>query len=126
MARGLQGTAKSAATGVPAPGQNRLTLLDVPVGWSARIAGIDGPPVSRKQQLRAYGLLSGDWIRVIQHRPVTVAVVDHTELALEADLARCILIDACEPSADASTGNRPGLRGFRRRRRAGAQNQRLG
>jgi Fe2+ transport system protein FeoA len=124
--RGLHGAAELAATGLRAAGQNQLTLVDVPVGWSARIAGIEGLPASRKQQLSAYGLLSGDWIRVIQHTPVTVAVVDHTELALEADLARCILIDACELSADPSTGNRPGRRGFGRRRRAGARNQPFG
>ncbi|OGS01953.1 MAG: hypothetical protein A2V88_08490 [Elusimicrobia bacterium RBG_16_66_12] len=75
----------------------RVTLADVPAGCLARIVAIEGAPSSRRQQLRAYGLLAGDWVRVVQHVPVTVAVVEHTELALETDLARCILVDAFEP-----------------------------
>ena len=75
----------------------RVTLADVPAGCLARIVAIEGAPSSRRQQLRAYGLRAGDWVRVVQHVPVTVAVVEHTELALETDLARCILVDAFEP-----------------------------
>jgi Fe2+ transport system protein FeoA len=84
--RGLQGAAELAATGLPAPGQNRLTLVDVPVGWSARIAGIEGPLASRKQQLRAYGLLSGDWIRVIQHTPTSPAAFSLTRASYRPTL----------------------------------------
>ncbi|HET7009238.1 MAG TPA: ferrous iron transport protein A [Anaerolineales bacterium] len=81
------------ATRLQAP----MTLADVPAGYQARIAAIEGAPDSRRQQLRAYGVLSGDWVRVVQHTPVTVAVVERTELALEGDLARCIVVDGLRP-----------------------------
>ncbi len=116
--RGPRPGIEPAATGGAPAGRQRSTLVDVPVGWRARIAGIEGVPASRKDQLRAYGLLSGDWIRVLQHTPVTVALVEHTELALDADLAHCILVDGCEPSGELDNGSRIGLG---RRRRAAAQ-----
>lgn len=74
-----------------------LTLADVPPGCRARIASVDAAPVARRRQLRAYGLLVGDWIRVIQQTPVTVAVIERTELALESELAERIQVDSVEP-----------------------------
>ena len=72
-------------------------LADVPAGWSARIAETGGASAPRRQQLRAYGLEALTWVRVIQHRPVTVIVVAGTELALEAELARRVVVDSLKP-----------------------------
>ena len=47
-------------------------------------------PKERLNHLRAYGLVPGHCVRVLQHSPVTVVQVEHTELALEGDLARQI------------------------------------
>jgi Fe2+ transport system protein FeoA len=38
--------------------------------------------------LQAYGLIPGDWVYVVQQKPVTVVQIEHLELALEGDLAR--------------------------------------
>jgi Fe2+ transport system protein FeoA len=72
-------------------------LADVPAGWSARIADTGGASAPRHQQLRAYGLEALTWVRVIQHRPVTVVAVAGTELALEAELARRVVVDSLRP-----------------------------
>ena len=70
--------------------QNRygLTLSDVPPGWRAKVVGFrNGIPPARCAHLQAYGLVPDNWVWVVQHSPVTVIQVDHTELALEKSLA---------------------------------------
>jgi Fe2+ transport system protein FeoA len=64
------------------------TLADVPPGCQARVTGFtsDLSP-NRFAYLQAYGLVPGYWVRVIQHSPVLIVQVDHTELALETELA---------------------------------------
>jgi len=44
-------------------------------------------PSIRRAHLQAYGLIPDDWVRVVQHSPVTVIQIDQTELALENSLA---------------------------------------
>lgn len=44
-------------------------------------------PPDRFAHLQAYGLVPGYWVRVIQHSPVLVIQIHHTELALEMELA---------------------------------------
>lgn len=69
-------------------GQQSLTLMDVPPGWRAKVVGFrDGIPPARRAHLQAYGLIPDDWVWVVQHSPVTVIQIDHTELALEESLA---------------------------------------
>ncbi len=70
-----------------------LTLLDVPVGCHVMIEGFaeDITP-ARKSQLQAYGLVPGYWVEVLQQSPVTVVKIDHSELAMENDLARQVRI----------------------------------
>jgi len=71
-----------------------LTLSDVPPGWQAKVVGFrDGMPSIRRAHLQAYGLIPDDWVRVVQHSPVTVIQVDQTELALENSLAREIEVE---------------------------------
>jgi hypothetical protein len=48
---------------------------------------LDGFPADRKAYLQAYGLVADDWVTVLQHSPVTVIRLEHTELALESELA---------------------------------------
>jgi Fe2+ transport system protein FeoA len=70
-----------------------LTLADVPAGGRARVAGFcRGIPADRLAHLQAYGLAPGYWVRVLQHRPVTIIQVEHTELALETELACEVLV----------------------------------
>jgi Fe2+ transport system protein FeoA len=73
------------------------TLADVPPGWRARIRAMQQVSGRRRQQLFAYGLQTAREVRVLQQQPVTVVQVGETELALEAELARAVLVDSLEP-----------------------------
>ena len=69
------------------------TLADVPPGDSWRVVGFSsGLSADRRAYLQAYGLVPGHWVRVIQHSPVTVVLIEHTELALEEGVARQIRV----------------------------------
>jgi Fe2+ transport system protein FeoA len=65
-----------------------ITLADVHPGAVAKITGFCGN-ISRERcsHFRAYGLIPGNLVKVIQHSPVTVIQIDHTELAMELELA---------------------------------------
>lgn len=66
----------------------KCTLAEVPPGCQARVTGFSSRlSPDRFAYLQAYGLVPGYWVRVIQHSPVVVVQIDHTELALELDLA---------------------------------------
>jgi Fe2+ transport system protein FeoA len=47
--------------------------------------------------MQAYGLAPGRLVEILQQDPVTVVRADHTELALEDDLARKVLIEVVTP-----------------------------
>jgi Fe2+ transport system protein FeoA len=69
-------------------GEQAVTLAEVPQGWQAKVVGFSGAlPAARRAHLEAYGLIPSYPVRVLQHSPVTVIQVDHTELALERALA---------------------------------------
>ncbi|MGD2157163.1 MAG: ferrous iron transport protein A [Anaerolineales bacterium] len=71
-----------------------LTLIDVPRGHRAKVIGFAKTiPNARKAHLQAYGVVPGHWVRVLQHSPVTVVQIEHTELAIERDLAERIQVD---------------------------------
>jgi Fe2+ transport system protein FeoA len=70
-----------------------LTLADVPKGWDARISSFSQSIHEEKQaQLQAYGIIPGYWVQVRQRSPVVVVQIDHTELALETQLAEEIQV----------------------------------
>jgi Fe2+ transport system protein FeoA len=48
----------------------------------------------RRQRLQAYGLCLGQHLHVVQQSPVTIIRAAHTELAMEKDLARSIVVRA--------------------------------
>jgi Fe2+ transport system protein FeoA len=79
------------------------SLASVPPGCLARIANLDAAPAVRRSQLRAYGLLVGDWVRIVQQSPVTVAVVERTEIALETGLADTILVDSVHLASETTS-----------------------
>ncbi|MFQ5570521.1 MAG: FeoA domain-containing protein [Rhodothermales bacterium] len=83
----------------PDASQNALTLADVPSGYRAQVDGfVQHIPSNRRAHLQAYGVLPGHWVTVVQQTPVTVVQVDHTELALENDLASDVWVSRVEPS----------------------------
>ena len=68
-------------------------LSEVPPGRRTRVVDfLPGLPADRRAQLQAYGLAPGYYIQVVQHSPVTIIQVDHTELALETSLARQVQV----------------------------------
>ncbi len=72
---------------------DELILTSVLPGREACVAGFSpGISPERKARLQAYGLVTGQVVRVVQHNPVTVVVIEHLELAMETDLARTVLV----------------------------------
>ena len=97
----------------PAPSQaarsSPLTLLDVPPGYRAKIAHLNsqawdtppGDPAASPpglEQLQAYGLANGYWVRVLQRTPVIILQIDHLELAMEKSLAARVIVDEISSS----------------------------
>lgn len=71
-----------------------LTLLDVPRGYRAKVVGFaESIPLARKAHLQAYGLTPGHRVRILQQSPITIVQIEHTELAIEWDLAERIRVD---------------------------------
>lgn len=73
--------------------QGGLSLADVPPGFRVRVIGFaEGFPPDRRAHLQAYGLVPDYTAKVLQQAPVTILKIDHTELALENELAALILV----------------------------------
>lgn len=75
-------------------GARPLTAVAAP--RTVRVVGVDPEGGERAERLRAYGLAPGATIEVVQQRPVTVVRIEHTELAVEAEVAGVLLV---EPAA---------------------------
>jgi DtxR family Mn-dependent transcriptional regulator len=73
-----------------APGTLNLTQLEA--GETAELVGVTGNQKSRQHTLSLYGLVPGARFTLQQKRPAYVVRVGETELALEADIAREILV----------------------------------
>jgi len=76
---------------------NPLTMADIPPGMIVRITQMDKLPVEKRDHLLTFGLTPGRWVEIKQHRPAIVVQVDYTELALESEVARNILVDTPVP-----------------------------
>ena len=64
------------------------SLMDVPPGNRAKVLSFSpNLAMERKAHLQAYGILPGHWVKVLQHSPVIVIQIDHTEVAMETGLA---------------------------------------
>jgi hypothetical protein len=73
--------------------QYTATLADLRPGDSACLLSFSSEIApERLTQLQSYGLLPGCHVRVQQNWPVIVVQVEHTELAIENDLARQIYL----------------------------------
>ena len=62
---------------------------------------VPGITARQLEQLTSYGLEEGRTIQVLRQRPVTVLLIDYTELALEDEVARAIHVlevDQPQPS----------------------------
>jgi len=70
-------------------------LSEVPAGMTVIVTGLDELSLALRQSLLAYGILPGRPVRIIARSPVLVLEVEHTELALEIEIARAVKV-ACE------------------------------
>jgi Fe2+ transport system protein FeoA len=73
------------------------TLAEAPEGASVRVVAVENTHGSRPMQMQAYGLAPGRTVQVLQQDPLTVVRADHTELALEGDLASKVLVEVITP-----------------------------
>jgi len=79
--------------GVSSTATTDPTLADIAPGESVVVKGYcPSIAASNREQLEAYGLYAGRQVLVLQRAPATVIRVDHTELALEAELAASVLV----------------------------------
>ncbi len=73
--------------------RSAATLADLRPGEQAILLRYSSDILpERLTQLQSYGMLPGRTIRVLQDWPVVVVQIEHTELAVENDLARQIYI----------------------------------
>jgi Fe2+ transport system protein FeoA len=75
-------------------------------GQEVTILGIEALPLDYQHYLQAYGVMPGRTVRVLAQRPVTIIQVEHTELAFEPQIARCILVGIAGENGSANPNER--------------------
>ena len=75
------------------PAIQETTLSQVKSGKIVKILGFSKLSPAQRQHLQAYGLLPGRYIQVLAQRPVTIVLVEQTELAFETEIASQILTE---------------------------------
>ncbi len=76
--------------------QSAPTVCDMRSGDRARVKGVLTSKGRRHNTLATFGLVAGSDIELVQRRPEYVVRVGETELALDADIARDILIESLD------------------------------
>ncbi len=71
----------------------RLALSQVKSGKIVKVAGFGQLAPAQRQHLQAYGLLPGRTLQVLAQRPVTMVLVEQTELAFETEVASQVYIE---------------------------------
>jgi Fe2+ transport system protein FeoA len=70
-----------------------MTLADIRPGQEIQVTGfLPQLPNHTQVRLKAYGMVPGVSLTVIQQSPVTIVSIEHLELALENDLARSVAV----------------------------------
>lgn len=69
------------------------TLAQVKSGQHATITGFDTLSQQCRMHLQAYGLLPGRKVFVMAQRPVTIVLIEQTELAFENGIAQQIFVE---------------------------------
>jgi Fe2+ transport system protein FeoA len=71
----------------------QYALAELPLAHQGRVVDVSALPAGQREQLHGYGILPGCTLRAIQHAPVTIVLIEQTELAIETDIARAIRIE---------------------------------
>ncbi len=68
-------------------------LADIAPGERVEFVGFDATlDAALRDRLIAYGVSASQPIDVVQQRPLTIVVCDHAELAVEAGVARAMIV----------------------------------
>lgn len=100
-----------------ASGQVSLSVADLLPGMQAIILSLQAVDERRREQLMSYGLAPGRCVYILQHNPATILQVDQTELAIEEEVARQILVHAPHQIGRRSLRRYLGRKHRRKRRR---------
>lgn len=83
----------------PEPSGRHSSLLDIERGGRVRVLCLGTRSSGRYLPLAAFGLVPGSELELLQRRPACVVRIDETELALDPDIAREILVERLEAGA---------------------------
>jgi Fe2+ transport system protein FeoA len=75
------------------PSAKAQTLAQVATGQQVTITGYARISPAHRQHLQAYGLLPGRTVLVLAQKPVTIVMVEHTELAFESEISSQVLVE---------------------------------
>jgi Fe2+ transport system protein FeoA len=89
----VQQDQRTASPDTEPEGASPCALADVPLDRRVRVLDVSGLPAAQREQLHGYGILPGCVLRVTQRTPVTVVRIEHTELAIENDIARAVGVE---------------------------------
>jgi hypothetical protein len=70
-----------------------VSLAQVQPGSMVKISGFGQISAEQKRHLQAYGLLAGRMVQVLAQNPVTIVLVEQTELAFEKEISRQVIIE---------------------------------
>jgi Fe2+ transport system protein FeoA len=73
--------------------QGTRNLTQTRAGQQVTVTGFEQLAPDHQQHLEAYGLLPGRSLQVLSQRPVTIVLIEQTELAFEAEIARKVLVE---------------------------------
>ncbi len=76
----------------PMPAEGLLTVQDLAGGESVEVLCLGGESPSRRNHLAVFGLVPGAELRLLQRVPSFVIEIGETVLALDADVARDIVV----------------------------------
>lgn len=77
--------------------ENVLTVRDLRGGEKGRVLCLGAGTPTRHSNLAVFGIVPGAEVEVIQQHPAPVVRVGETELALDAAIAREIMVERLEP-----------------------------
>ena len=84
----------------PEPPDRHPSLLESEPGQRVRVLCLGARSSGRHLALVPFGLVPGCEIQLLQRRPACVIRVDETELALDPDIAREILVERLDDGAE--------------------------
>lgn len=70
-----------------------ISLLELKKGQSGRVIGVSSLNDKGLRKSMAFGILPGTIIKVLQVFPVYVLQMEHTELAIDVQIVKSILVE---------------------------------